>query len=109
MKVDTSPISAICAVVDFLLSIFLFHWLVVNAGRHGLIQSQTYPKIYERDSSMDMLKESEAAQKMRMSSVWLRKARQRGYGPSYVKLGGAVRYPASAVEDFIKANMRGGI
>jgi predicted DNA-binding transcriptional regulator AlpA len=44
------------------------------------------------DESECLLTEREAADFLRLSQSWLAKARMRGDGPPYMKLGRAVRY-----------------
>jgi predicted DNA-binding transcriptional regulator AlpA len=48
----------------------------------------------------------ETARKLKMGPSWLAKLRMRGTGPRYVKLGRAVRYPESAIRDYLKARTR---
>ena len=48
----------------------------------------------------------EAAAYLRVSVSWLAKARMRGDGPPYVKIGRAVRYPESGLREYAAANKR---
>jgi predicted DNA-binding transcriptional regulator AlpA len=58
-------------------------------------------------STTDLLMHpEEVAKLMKLSVSWLAKTRLTGTGPRFVKIGRAVRYPESAVREFIKARMR---
>ena len=48
----------------------------------------------------------QAAEYLGMSRQWLEIGRCRAYGPRYVKLGHAVRYKRSALDDFMAARER---
>jgi len=52
-----------------------------------------------------LLTPKEAAQFLRVSESWLAKARMHGDGPPFAKLGRAVRYPESAVHQWMKSQM----
>jgi predicted DNA-binding transcriptional regulator AlpA len=49
---------------------------------------------------------AETANLLGLSLSWLAKARLRGDGPRYVKIGRAVRYPESAIRDYLRARTR---
>jgi excisionase family DNA binding protein len=53
-----------------------------------------------------LLTASEAAQYLRVSLSWLAKARIRGDGPAYVKVGRSVRYLESALIEWMKSRRR---
>ena len=53
-----------------------------------------------------LLPPSDAANLLRLSKSWLAKARMRGDGPPYVKLGRAVRYRESALVQWLKSRTR---
>lgn len=53
-----------------------------------------------------LLREKQAAEVLNVSRSFLQKGRVYGYGPAYVKYGAAVRYPSSALENYIQANTR---
>ena len=53
-----------------------------------------------------LLTAREAANFLRLSLSWLAKARMRGDGPAYVKLGRSVRYPESALVGWLKSRAR---
>ena len=48
----------------------------------------------------------EAAAFLRLSESWLAKARMRGDGPPYVKIGRAIRYSESALLHWMRSNTR---
>jgi predicted DNA-binding transcriptional regulator AlpA len=53
-----------------------------------------------------MLTPKEAANFLRVSESWLAKARMRGDGPPYVKIGRAVRYGEAALAQWMKSHQR---
>ena len=53
-----------------------------------------------------LLTTKDAANFLRLSLSWLAKARMRGDGPAYVKLGRSVRYPESALVGWLKSRAR---
>jgi excisionase family DNA binding protein len=53
-----------------------------------------------------LLHPKEVAKLLNVSVSWLAKSRLSGTGPRFVKIGRSVRYPESAVREFIKAHMR---
>jgi predicted DNA-binding transcriptional regulator AlpA len=53
-----------------------------------------------------LLHPAEVARILQVSISWLAKTRLSGTGPTYVKIGRSVRYPAPSVRDFIKARTR---
>ena len=54
----------------------------------------------------EFLTPKEAAQLLRVSLSWLAKARMRGDGPPYVKVGRAIRYSESALLLWMRAHQR---
>jgi predicted DNA-binding transcriptional regulator AlpA len=61
-----------------------------------------------KTSTIDpLLHPRDAARMLNVSVSWLAKARLSGTGPRYVKIGRSVRYPESAIREFIKSRMRG--
>jgi predicted DNA-binding transcriptional regulator AlpA len=48
----------------------------------------------------------ETAKLLRVSPSWLAKARMRGDGPPYVKLGRSVRYDEGALAQWMKSRLR---
>ena len=57
-------------------------------------------------SNKDSMTSKEAALYLRMSVSWLAKARMRGDGPQYMKLGTSVRYPSTALSQWMKSRQR---
>jgi predicted DNA-binding transcriptional regulator AlpA len=53
-----------------------------------------------------LLTAKETATLLGVSLSWLAKARLRGDGPLFIKIGRAVRYPESAIRDYLKARTR---
>ena len=53
-----------------------------------------------------MLTTKDAADLLRLSTSWLAKARMRGDGPPYVKLGGSIRYLESSLVRWMKVRQR---
>jgi predicted DNA-binding transcriptional regulator AlpA len=53
-----------------------------------------------------LLHPKEIANLLGVSDSWLAKSRLTGLGPAFVKVGRAVRYRLSAVQDYIKARTR---
>jgi predicted DNA-binding transcriptional regulator AlpA len=51
-----------------------------------------------------LLTPDEAAAFLKLSKSWLAKARLKGNGPAYHKLGGSVRYSVAVLQQWIKAN-----
>lgn len=60
----------------------------------------------ELDGRDRLLTTKDAADLLRLSTSWLAKARMRGDGPPYVKLGGSVRYAEGALIQWMKSHMR---
>jgi predicted DNA-binding transcriptional regulator AlpA len=65
------------------------------------LKSVREPHLRER-----LLTPREAADLLRVSISWLAKARMRGNGPPYVKLGRSVRYPEGALLQWMKSHVR---
>jgi predicted DNA-binding transcriptional regulator AlpA len=64
------------------------------------------PKPTRESKSTDrLLTPKEAAEFLRVSISWLAKARMRGDGPPYVKIRHAIRYPESALHQWMKSRM----
>ena len=53
-----------------------------------------------------VLTPKEAAQRLRLSSSWLAKARMRGDGPPYIPIGRAIRYTEAALIQWMKSRQR---
>lgn len=63
-------------------------------------KSAREPKSGER-----LLTPEETADFLRVSLSWLAKARMRGDGPPFVKIGRSIRYPESALHQWMKSQM----
>jgi predicted DNA-binding transcriptional regulator AlpA len=53
-----------------------------------------------------LLTARDAADLLRLSPSWLAKARMRGDGPPYVKLGRSIRYGEGALQQWMKSCLR---
>jgi predicted DNA-binding transcriptional regulator AlpA len=53
-----------------------------------------------------LLHPTQVARLLGVSPSWLAKSRMNGTGPRFVKIGRAVRYAMSAVQEYIKSRQR---
>ena len=53
-----------------------------------------------------LLTPKEAAQRLKLSTSWLAKARMRGDGPPFVQVGRAIRYTEGALLQWVKRHTR---
>jgi predicted DNA-binding transcriptional regulator AlpA len=53
-----------------------------------------------------LLTAAEAAQILKVSLSWLAKARMRGDGPPFIKIGRAIRYSEVALQQWMKSRQR---
>jgi excisionase family DNA binding protein len=53
-----------------------------------------------------LLTPKEAAKLLKVSLSWLAKARMRGDGPPFIKVGGAIRYSEAALLQWVKSRQR---
>jgi predicted DNA-binding transcriptional regulator AlpA len=53
-----------------------------------------------------VMNSAEAAKFIGLSVWWLAKARGKGSGPKFIKIGRAVRYSKASLMDFIKSHTR---
>jgi excisionase family DNA binding protein len=53
-----------------------------------------------------LLTPKEAAKLLKVSLSWLAKARMRGDGPSFIKVGRAIRYSEAALVQWMKSQQR---
>jgi excisionase family DNA binding protein len=53
-----------------------------------------------------ILTPKQAAELLNLSTSWLAKQRLKGGGPTYIKMGGAVRYNAAVLHEWMKAKQR---
>jgi hypothetical protein len=64
------------------------------------------PRTGSSQSSNVLLTPKEAVRYLRVSLSWLAKARMRGDGPAYVKVGRSVRYTEAALHHWMKSRQR---
>jgi predicted DNA-binding transcriptional regulator AlpA len=53
-----------------------------------------------------LLTSKETAKYLKVSSSWLAKARMRGDGPPYIKMGRAIRYNEATILQWMKSRQR---
>jgi predicted DNA-binding transcriptional regulator AlpA len=53
-----------------------------------------------------ILTPKQAAALLNLSTSWLAKARLKGDGPPYIKMGGAVRYSAAVLQEWMRGRQR---
>ena len=53
-----------------------------------------------------VLTPKQAAAMLNLSTSWLAKQRLKGGGPPYIKMGGAVRYSAGTLQEWMKGKQR---
>jgi predicted DNA-binding transcriptional regulator AlpA len=68
--------------------------------------SQVLPKPGLHAPAAVLLKPCETAERLKVSLSWLAKARMRGDGPAYIKIGRNVRYSEAVVLQWMKAHQR---
>lgn len=64
------------------------------------------PESLQSISGERLLTVRDAANVLRLSESWLAKARMRGDGPPFVKIGRSIRYGESALRDWVKSQTR---
>jgi excisionase family DNA binding protein len=57
-------------------------------------------------SAMALLTPNEAARLLKVSLSWLAKARMRGDGPAFIKVGRSIRYSEAALSQWMKGRQR---
>ena len=57
-------------------------------------------------SNLLILTPKQAAAVLNLSTSWLAKQRLKGGGPPYIKMGGAVRYNATTLQEWMKGKQR---
>jgi predicted DNA-binding transcriptional regulator AlpA len=57
-------------------------------------------------SNQIILTPKQAAAVLNLSTSWLAKQRLKGGGPPYIKMGGAVRYSAAVLQEWMKGKQR---
>ena len=63
-------------------------------------------RIEEDERAERLLTAKDASNLLRLSESWLAKARMRGDGPPYVKLGRAIRYREGALLQWLRSRQR---
>ncbi len=53
-----------------------------------------------------LLTPKETAERLKVSLSWLAKARMRGDGPPFIKIGRAIRYSEAALQQWMKSRQR---
>ena len=66
----------------------------------------TIPNTKPGASIERLLTPKEAASCLRVSMSWLAKARMRGDGPAYIKIGRSIRYSEAALLQWMKSRQR---
>ena len=56
--------------------------------------------------NQSILTPKQAAAMLNLSTSWLAKQRLKGGGPPYIKMGGAVRYNASILQEWMRGKQR---
>jgi hypothetical protein len=75
-------------------------------GRRGPLERMRRPNLEKQeDNELRTYTEVELAELLRCSKAVLRKWRRLGSGPGFVKIGRMVRYPADAVEAFVRRHL----
>jgi predicted DNA-binding transcriptional regulator AlpA len=54
--------------------------------------------------NVSLLTPKEAARILKVSSSWLAKARMRGDGPPFIKIGRAIRYSEAGLQQWLKSH-----
>lgn len=64
------------------------------------------PNLHKVAKGADFVNEPTAAWAIQMSVQWMRKSRQMGTGPIWVKFGDSVKYPVAGLEAYINASVQ---
>ena len=67
---------------------------------------QVLPKPRLHAPAHVLLKPCETAERLKVSLSWLAKARMRGDGPPFIKIGRAIRYSDAALLQWMRAHQR---
>jgi predicted DNA-binding transcriptional regulator AlpA len=74
-----------------------------------VVSSKTGPSLRAKPTTTRterLLTPKEAADALRVSLSWLAKARMRGDGPAFVRVGRSIRYTEAALLQWIRARQR---
>ena len=55
---------------------------------------------------LNLMSPKEAAKQLKVSNSWLAKARMRGDGPPYIRIGRSIRYSEAALQQWLKSRQR---
>lgn len=86
-------------------------WLIIR--RKG--QTDMTPQVSQSGAAIaqnpsapidDLLTPKEAAKLLKLSLSWLAKARKRGDGPPYIKIGRPIRYSKAALLAWLRSHQR---
>ncbi len=70
------------------------------------LQERRTPMPSKAAPAAEILTAAEAAKILKMSESWLAKARMRGDGPAFMKVGRSVRYALPALQQWMKSRQR---
>jgi predicted DNA-binding transcriptional regulator AlpA len=63
-------------------------------------------KVIQGSTTVKLLRPAEAARALGLHPQTLNNFRHAGRGPEYVRIGGAIRYAESALEEYVAANTK---
>ena len=66
--------------------------------------SQVFPKPGSNALAAVLLTPGETAERLKVSPSWLAKARMRGDGPPFIKVGRAIRYSEATLQQWMRAH-----
>jgi predicted DNA-binding transcriptional regulator AlpA len=79
---------------------------IEKGDRAKSLDAPICPPAWDFNGRERLLTITETAKLLRVSQSWLAKARMRGDGPPYVKLGRSVRYAEGALAHWMKSRLR---
>ena len=86
--------------------VILLKAIMADTGT-DITDRKPFPKAAPQITSGErLLTAKDAANLLRLSESWLAKARMRGDGPPYVKLGRAIRYREGALLQWLRSRQR---
>jgi excisionase family DNA binding protein len=68
------------------------------------VEAESKPQKSVPTSGIRLLTPKEAAELLKVSSSWLAKARMRGDGPPFIKIGRSIRYSELALLQWMKSH-----
>jgi excisionase family DNA binding protein len=90
-------------------AVLRLRWLIIR--RKG--QTDMTPRVSQSGAAIaqnlsapidDLLTAKEAAKLLKVSLSWLAKARKRGDGPPYIKIGRPIRYSKAALLEWLRSH-----